>query len=211
MRHALTLPMALAMIAAALVAGCGGGGGVSSSVSEARSSTWGASASATKTDGRTTPSPAGRPLSGLCGDARFAIRKVFPSTAAAGTQYTGYVVTNLSHRTCRVFGYPKIVALDADGRPLGGPAKTSAFLPSGGRKGPRTVTIARHGTASFLVESSDVPLRPPKDCRPRAVSGDRIVLPGSRRAETMPSVVGKVCSRSGGVAVGPIEVDPSRE
>jgi hypothetical protein len=72
--------------------------------------------------------------------------------------------------------------------------------------------IARNGTASFLVESSDVdPLSRVKGCRPRAVSGDRILLPGSRRAETMPSAVGKVCSGSAGVAVGTIEVDPSRE
>jgi hypothetical protein len=171
----------------------------------------------TKTAGRRMPSAANRqgPPAAPCGDARFSFRKVFPSTAAAGTEYTSYVITNLSHRTCTVSGYPRIGALGLDGRPVGGPAPSSAFLPQAGprgpSRGPRTVTIPGHGLASFMVESSDNPLSWIKGCRPRAVSGDRILLPGSRRAETMPSVVGKACAGGAGVAVGPIEMDPSHE
>jgi hypothetical protein len=73
------------------------------------------------------------------------------------------------------------------------------------------LTIAGHGTASFMVESSDAPLRWFKGCKPVAVIGDRILLPGSRRAERMVSVVRKACSGGAGVAVGPIEAAPSGE
>jgi hypothetical protein len=209
-RHSRALPISLALIVAILAAGCGGGGGISSGMSDAGSSA--PTVRTTTTTGRRTPTDRQGPPAAPCGDARFAFRKVFPSTAAAGTEYTSFVITNLSGQTCTVSGYPRIVALGLDGRPVGGPALTSAFLPHTGRKGPRTVTIARNGTASFMVESSDNdPLSRVNGCRPRAVSGDRILLPGSRRAETMPSVVGKVCSGTAGVAVGPIEVDPSRE
>jgi hypothetical protein len=211
-RHARALPISLALIVAILAAGCGGGGGISSGVSDAGSSAGGApTVATTTTTGRRTPADRQGPPAAPCGDARFAFRKVFPSTAAGGTQYTSFVITNLSGQTCTVSGYPRIVALGADGRPVGRPALTSAFLPHTGRKGPRTVTIARDGTASFLVESSDSPLSSIQGCRPRSVSGDRILLPGSRRAATMPSAVGKVCSGGAGVAVGPIEVDTSRE
>jgi len=169
----------------------------------------------TTTTGRGTPTDRQGPPAAPCGDARFAFRKVFPSTAAAGTEYTAYAITNLSGRACTVSGYPRIVALGLDGRPVGGPALTSAFLPQAGprgpSRGPRTVTIPGHGLASFMVESSDSPLSSIQGCRPRAVSGDRILLPGSRRAEPMPSAVGNACAGGAGVAVGPIEVDPSRE
>jgi hypothetical protein len=214
MRHARALPISVALIVAILAAGCGGGGGTSGGVTDTGPSAGGGPAMrTTETAGGRTPSAADRhgPPAAPCGDARIGVHKVFPSTAAAGTEYTRYVITNLSGRTCRVSGYPRIVALGADGRPLGGPAKTSAFVAHAGRKGPRTATIARHGTASFMVEWSDVPSGSFKDCHPRAVARDGILLPGSRRAETMPSVVDKVCSGGAGVAVGPIEVDPSRE
>jgi Protein of unknown function (DUF4232) len=212
-RHSRALPISLALIVAILAAACGGGGGISSGVSDAGSSAVGTpTVRTTTTTGRRTPTDRQGPPAAPCGDARFAFRKVFPSTAAAGTQYTAYVITNLSGQTCTVSGYPRIVALGLDGRPVGGPAPASAFLPHTGRKGPRTVTIARDGTANFLVESSDVdPLGRVNGCRPRAVARDRILLPGSRRAETMPSVVDKTCAGGAGVAVGPIEVDPSRE
>jgi Protein of unknown function (DUF4232) len=212
MRHARALPISLALVVAILAAGCGGGGGISSGPSDAGSSAGGApTVRTTTTAGRRTPSAVDRrqPPAAPCGDARFAFRKVFPSTAAAGTQYTSYVITNLSGQTCTVSGYPRIVALGLHGRPVGGPAPTSSFLPHTGRRGPRTVTIARDGTASFLVESSDTdPLGRVKGCRPRAVARDRILLPGSRRAGTMPSVVDKVCAGGAGVAVGPIEAHP---
>lgn len=184
-------------------------------MSEAGSGARGAAAAGTtKTTGPRTPSAADRqrPPTAPCGDARFGVHKVFPSTAAAGTEYTQYVVTNLYRRACDVSGYPRIVALGAGGRPVGRSAKTSAYLPQAGPGGPRTVTIARNGTASFMVESSDTdPLGRVEGCRPRAVARDRILLPGSRRAETMPSVVDKVCAGGAGVAVGPVEVDQSRE
>jgi hypothetical protein len=236
MWHRRGLPALLAAFVVLLLTGCGGGsaGGGSTSSTVARTPTPSPRASVqvparhrrrfhasgprtTGPHGARMREPAGStrgrtPPAAPCGSARFGIHKVFPSTAAAGTQYTSYVITNLSHRTCTVSGYPRIVALGADGRTISGPAPTSAFLPHTGRRGPRTVTIAGHGTASVLVESSDVdPLGRVKDCRPRAVSGDRILLPGSRRAETMPSVVAKACAGGAGVAVGPIEVGPSRE
>jgi hypothetical protein len=69
----------------------------------------------------------------------------------AGTIHGAWVFTNLSARTCTLYGYPDMQLYGRAGRPL--PTTVKRSLPPG----PTHVTLAHGESATFLSSYSDVP------------------------------------------------------
>jgi hypothetical protein len=69
---------------------------------------------------------------------------------AAGTIYFPLEFTNLSHRTCTLYGFPGVSAISGTGQQLGSPAAWDHGVSAS------TVTLAPGGTGYALLEYSDV-------------------------------------------------------
>lgn len=78
------------------------------------------------------------------------------SRAASGHVGVSVVFRNVSHRACRLFGYPGVAALDSQGRQVA-QARRSRDGYLGGTYLLRAVVVPAGGFASALVEGSDVP------------------------------------------------------
>jgi Protein of unknown function (DUF4232) len=70
---------------------------------------------------------------------------------AAGTIHGAWVFTNLSTRSCRLFGYPGMQLYGRAGRPI--PTIVKRSLPPH----PTNVTLAPGGSATFFSSYSDIP------------------------------------------------------
>jgi hypothetical protein len=101
-----------------------------------------------------------------------------------------FEVTNVSPHACSISGYPRIVELKADGRQVGGPARYGTFFEE---RGPGTVTIARNRYAVFKAGWTEN-VYSAGQCKPRPVTHFRVVLPGSRQAQTVPYPVLERCT-----------------
>jgi hypothetical protein len=69
---------------------------------------------------------------------------------AAGTAYYHLEFTNLSHRTCTLYGFPGVSARASNGRQLGNPAARDDAVKA------QTVRLAPGATGYALLEYSDV-------------------------------------------------------
>jgi Protein of unknown function (DUF4232) len=122
-----------------------------------------------------------------------------PGNGAAGSVYYKVELTNLSGSTCAVSGYPKVSAVDLNGKPIGAAAtKTPA------KKMP-TVTLKQGQSAAVTVQIVEALNYPPAKCKATWAAGLRIVLPGSS-GSTLARLPFEACALTSSqiLSVGPV-------
>jgi hypothetical protein len=103
------------------------------------------------------------------------------TNGAAGTIYGAWVFTNLTKRTCSLFGYPGMRLYGRAGRPM------RTIVRRDLAPGPRGVTLGPGGSATFRSSYSDVSSgRSP--CRMSAVA--QITAPGAFTSLFIPAQLG---------------------
>jgi len=119
---------------------------------------------------------------------------------AAGTVYYALKVTNLSGRSCRMFGFPGVSAVSLRGTQLGAPAsRTLNSVPE------RTITLRTGQTATAYLGIHEVIYFPRSSCRPVTAAGLRIYLPGQTGSKIVPYPF-QTCSARGqsSLSVSPV-------
>ena len=99
---------------------------------------------------------------------------------AAGTFNYLLRFTNTSHRTCYLFGFPGVRAVNRHGRQLGSPAAWVSGAPL------RVVTLRRGWTAHAVLRITDVTLFPRRLCRPAMARGLRVIPPSPGWRQALP-------------------------
>ncbi|HEV7172783.1 DUF4232 domain-containing protein [Pedococcus sp.] len=126
----------------------------------------------------TTTGTNGAPTSHGCanGDLSVAVGR---SRAAAGHVGVALVFRNVSHAACSLYGYPGVAGLDSRGRQAIQATRTSdGYL--GGTYLARTVVVPPGGSASALVEGTDVPAGS-QSCA--TYSALLVIAPGQTRSQ----------------------------
>ena len=113
-----------------------------------------------------------------------------PGDGAAGT--TGYQLelSNISHHTCTLTGFPGVSAVGLGGHQLGRAAGRDHSDPT------RRVTLRRGATAHVLLLIVDVAFFSPSACHPANAIGLK-VFPPNDRAATVVSFPFKACKKTG--------------
>jgi hypothetical protein len=101
-----------------------------------------------------------------------------PADGAAGTSYYQLELTNLSHRTCTLYGYPRISAYR--GSQLGSPATRNHLW------SPLLITLSPGMTAHAVLGIKNAGVLPRLACHPVTAAGLRVYLPGDRQSVTIP-------------------------
>lgn len=128
----------------------------STSVTSSAPAATSGSPSATSTRATTPPAAHG------CanGDLTVAVGRAGAATGHVGV---ALVFTNVSETACSLYGYPGVAGLDSQGRQVTQATRSSSgFL--GGTYVTRTVVVPPGGSASALVEGSDVPTGSQSSC-----------------------------------------------
>ena len=103
------------------------------------------------------------------------------SRAAAGHVGVALVFRNVSRAACSLYGYPGVAGLDSQGRQAIQATRTSnGYL--GGTYVARTVVLPPGGSASALVEGTDVPSGSQSCATYRALL---VVAPGQTRSQVL--------------------------
>jgi uncharacterized protein DUF4232 len=100
-------------------------------------------------------------------------------SGAAGSVYYKLRVTNLG-AACTVSGFPKLSALDLQGKPVGKPASKEP-----GKKA-TAVKLAPGGSASFQLRVVAPGVFSPADCHPAKAAGLRVSPPGAGGSKVVP-------------------------
>ncbi|MFT3864073.1 MAG: DUF4232 domain-containing protein [Solirubrobacterales bacterium] len=201
--------ISIVVLVAVVLAGCGGGGrsGGVPTVGKAPRTTRGGRRAAPPGEPR-PPTPK-MPLASTprCDPAKLVVFHEGGGGGALSTFYTTFTVGNLTRRACTTAGYPRLVALGADGRPIGGPARRGR-LPSESTR--RLVRIPAERTATFRASWSENDFGP-GECRPTVVARYRVLLPGDRRPQLVPFPDFERCTNAAtrrSFTVGRIEREP---
>jgi uncharacterized protein DUF4232 len=120
--------------------------------------------------------------------------------AAAGSTYHPLELTNVSHHTCSLSGFPGVSAVR--GRRLGSPAGRDRLHPA------HTVTLAPGHTAHAILRIVDVANYPASRCRPVQASGLKVYPPNQRTSAEIPFTF-RACSRAGPVYLSVTAVEPA--
>jgi hypothetical protein len=118
--------------------------------------------------------------------------------AAAGSTYYPLELTNISRRTCRLFGFPGVSAYR--GHQLGNPAQRDRSRPAS------RVNLLPGATAHTLLRIVNVANFPAARCRPVTANRLRVFPPDQRAAAEIPFAF-RACSVKGPVflSVEPIQ------
>lgn len=119
--------------------------------------------------------------------------------AQAGSTSYPMELTNVSGRTCRLFGFPGVSALAA-GHEAGSAAGRDHSAPEG------TVTLRPDTNAHAVLRITDVGVFTPSACKPVTADGLRVFSPGAFRAATIPFRF-RACSAKGPrfMSVSPVQ------
>ena len=110
---------------------------------------------------------------------------------AAGTAYYQLEISNISARTCTLFGFPGVFAVDGNGVQLGSPAQ---------RVGPdpvRLVTLARGATAHVELGIGTPQDFPAPSCHPVNAAGLRVFAPNDFLSLPLTFRGFQVCAKAG--------------
>jgi hypothetical protein len=88
--------------------------------------------------------------------------------------------TNLSGRSCRIYGYPGVSAVSLRGRQVGAAARRSKTTPE------KVVTVAAGKTAEVLLQVFETGNFSRAKCRPVTAAGLRVYLPGRSVSRVVP-------------------------
>jgi hypothetical protein len=120
------------------------------------------------------------------------------SSAAAGTSYTWYTLTNVGAAACSMIGYPRVAILNARGHVVQHPA---AWSPHPGTMPPervRLIVLAAGQQARFVLANTDV--TPSPGCRAPYTGKTLEVFPPHQTAAIRKPFRGSFCN----LVVGPV-------
>ena len=118
---------------------------------------------------------------------------------AAGTIYYPLELTNLSHHTCYLFGYPGVSALDRNGHQLGSPAQWGSL------RGAHIVNVAPGATAHTLLAYHDAVVTTEPGCDPVNSAANLRIYPPGQRSATFAAFSFEACSHAGPIWMNIIE------
>jgi hypothetical protein len=113
-----------------------------------------------------------------------------PGDGAAGTTAYQLELSNTSHHTCTLLGFPGVSAVGLGGHQLGRPAARDHSDPA------RLVTLRRGATAHALLLIVNVAFFPAAACHPANAIGLK-VFPPNDRAATVVSFPFRACRKTG--------------
>ena len=110
-------------------------------------------------------------------------------SGASGKTFYFLEFTNLSGRSCHLFGYPGVSGVTLSGTQIGRPAARYS-------NNPHTVTLANGATTHALVGIVNAGVIPPAQCHPVTASGLRVYPPNQTQSRVVPYPF-PACSTSG--------------
>ena len=113
-----------------------------------------------------------------------------PGDGTAGTVFYELEISNVSARTCTLFGFPGVSAVSGDGKQVGSPAVRSNSHPV------RLITLGRGATAHVDLGIVDVFNFPAAACHPVTVAGLRVFAPNTFQAQVIQYSF-KACQKAG--------------
>jgi uncharacterized protein DUF4232 len=127
-----------------------------------------------------------------CATSRLRVWLGVPGESAAGTTAYQLELSNISGRTCTLFGFPGVSAVGLGGRQLGTPAARDHADPT------RLVTLGRGATAHVFLLITDPGFFPPTACHPAGAIGLKVFPPNNRIA-TVVFFSFRACAKTGPV------------
>jgi Protein of unknown function (DUF4232) len=138
-----------------------------------------------------SPAAAQAPAASRCTVAQLTDWVGVPGGATAGSTYYQLEISNISKKTCTLYGYPGVSALSG-GKTLGSAAGQDPSHP-------RTLVTLRPGvTAHVILQITDVGNFSPSACRPTQAYTLKVYAPGAYHANLVQFSF-QACSRSGPV------------
>jgi Domain of unknown function (DUF4232) len=116
-----------------------------------------------------------------------------PGDGTAGSTYYQLELSNISHRTCTLYGFPGVSALSG-GKQLGTAAKRSAGDPE------RIVTLAPRATTHVVLQITDTGVYSPSACKPATAQSLRVYPPGAYNSIVVPFSF-RACAKHGPVVL----------
>ena len=119
-------------------------------------------------------------------------------SGASGKTFYFLEFTNLSGRSCHLFGYPGVFGVTLSGTQIGSAAARYS-------NNPHTVTLANGATTHALVGVVNAGVIPPAQCHPVTAAGLRVYPPNQTQSRVVPYPV-PACSTSGPIYLlaGPV-------
>ena len=120
-------------------------------------------------------------------------------SGASGKTFYFLEFTNLSGRSCHLFGYPGVSGVTLSGTQIGRPAARYS-------NNPHTVTLANGATAHAVLGITTTADFPPSQCQPVTAAGLQVHPPGQAKSRTVPFPF-SACSKSGPkyLTIGPVQ------
>jgi hypothetical protein len=112
-----------------------------------------------------------------------------PGDGTAGSTYYELELSNISHHTCTLFGFPGVSAVNRSGAQLGSPATRDHGDPE------LPVTLAPLATAHVVLQIRDLSF-PPATCQPTNAAGLKVYPPNTTTATVVPFQF-PACAKSG--------------
>jgi Protein of unknown function (DUF4232) len=103
-----------------------------------------------------------------------------PGDGTAGSTYYMLELSNTSHTTCTLFGFPGVSAVGAGGHQLGSTAQRSHYLSE------RLLTLRPDQTAHVVLQITDVSNFSAGACHPATAVGLRVYAPGAFTSRVVP-------------------------
>lgn len=113
-----------------------------------------------------------------------------PGDSAAGQTAYELELSNISHTTCTLFGYPGVSAVGLGGVQLGSPAVRDTADPT------HLVTLGPGTTAHVFLRIVDVAFFPPASCEPTSAIGLKVFPPNDSVAAVVPFGF-RACKKAG--------------
>jgi Domain of unknown function (DUF4232) len=126
------------------------------------------------------------------------------SSAAAGTSYRWYTLTNVGPATCSMIGYPRLAILDTRGRVVQHPAVWSTHPGTMPPQRVRLIVLAAGEQARFVLASTDVV--PSPGCRALYTGKTLEVFPPNQNTAIRKPFRDSFCD----LVVGPLQAVPHR-
>jgi hypothetical protein len=120
------------------------------------------------------------PATPTCSTSQLLVWLGISGDIASGWTANQVELTNVSQRTCTLFGFPGVSAVDLNGHQLGSPAVRDH---SDHR---RLVALGPGATAHAFLLTFDVTRYPTSACRPTAAFGLKVYPPNNRTATVVP-------------------------
>jgi hypothetical protein len=115
-----------------------------------------------------------------------------PGDGTAGSTIYELEISNVSHGTCRLYGFPGVSAVGSGGQQLG----TAAHRAGGHVE--HTVTLARGQTTHVILQITDVGVYSTSACHPATAGSLRVYPPGAFNSIVVPFSF-RACAKHGPV------------